>query len=202
MCSISLVLEYAVRSITLRNRRQIIVGRGQRAEGGGLALLFVAAHQFEKTEGVADRMDAADFVGVDGADRHRGDAETGAAGDDEHLGFVIKAARAGEKMRDEVAMEHAVAALGIGHVLPAEAADATTHVTVDGAPNERHVAHIIHAGADEEARGGRGGGFEEAGNLFRQMLAVGVEQETLGALRQAEKDSAKLLAAMRVAREQ
>ncbi len=49
-------------------------------------------------------MDAADFVGVDGGDGDGFDAKTFAAGDEEHLGFVIETGSAAEQLGDEMSM--------------------------------------------------------------------------------------------------
>ncbi len=100
-----------------------------------------------------------------------------AAGNDEHLGLVFEAARAIEQVRGECALDHAITALRIGHVLTAEPADAAAHVAIDLPPNERHLAHVVHPRADEETGLGRGRGGEKAADLFRQMLAVGIEQD-------------------------
>src|SRR5213592_3030084 len=81
----------------------------------------IAPHQFEKAEGVADGVDAADFIGINGADGNRGDPATGATGEDKHFGFVVEALGASQETRDNAAMDHAKAALRIGNVLAAGA---------------------------------------------------------------------------------
>ena len=80
-------------------------------------------------------------------------------------------------MGASVAPDHAITALSIGHVLTAEAADAAAHVAIDLSPNERHLAHVVHARADEETGIGPGRGGEKAADLIRQMLAVSIEQD-------------------------
>jgi hypothetical protein len=140
------------------------------------ARLLVAPHQFEKAQRVAQGVNAAHFVGVNRADRHRGDAKPGATRDDQHLGFVLKTARPIEEVRSERAADHAIAALGIRHLLTTEPADAATHVTVNCSPNEWHFADVVHSRADKQGGWRRARGRKEAADLFRQMLAVGVEQ--------------------------
>ena len=51
---------------------------------------LVAPHQFEEAERIPDGMDAADFVRINGRDRHRFDVAPFAAGDNQHLGFVVE----------------------------------------------------------------------------------------------------------------
>ena len=55
----------------------------------------------KKRDGIAHRMDAADFVGIDGVIGTDCDATAFPAGDDEHFGFVIEAAGATENFRNE-----------------------------------------------------------------------------------------------------
>ena len=96
----------------------------------------IPSHQFEEADGVARGMDAADFVGVDGADEDGFDAKTFATGDEEHLGFVIETVGAAEQLGDEIAMHHAKAALRVGNVLAANTTDSVAHVTIDGAAEQ------------------------------------------------------------------
>ena len=72
---------------------------------------------------VAHRMDAADFIAVNGADRDRFDPAAFAAGDDQHFGFVVEALRALEQIRNQAAVDHAKTALRVGNVLAADPAD-------------------------------------------------------------------------------
>ena len=77
-------------------------------------------------------------------------------------------------------MHHAEAALRVGNILAAGTADLAAHVTIHHAAHQRHLAHVVHPGADEElADAGRGGG-EKALDLFGQMLAVAVEDHHVG----------------------
>src|SRR3977135_3154197 len=77
-------------------------------------------------------------------------------------------------------MHHAKTALGVGNILAAGTADLAAHVTIDRAADERHLAHVVHAGADEELADARRAGGEEALDLFRQMLAIAVQDHHIG----------------------
>jgi len=83
----------------------------------------VAGHEFVETDGVADGADFAFFLAVNGADGDGGNLESGAGGDEEHLGFVIECIGLAEERGGEVAVDHAEAALGIGDGLVADVAD-------------------------------------------------------------------------------
>ncbi len=80
----------------------------------------IAPHQFEETHGIPHRIDAADFVGIDGRDRNRCDAMAFPARDDEHFGLVLEPAGAAQNFRNDIAMQHAKATLRIRNLLPAE----------------------------------------------------------------------------------
>jgi hypothetical protein len=72
-------------------------------------------------------------------------------------------------------MDHAKAALRVGNFLPAEQADLPAHVAINGAAQMGHVADIVHPRADEELGASRSRHLQEKNNLFRQMLAIAIE---------------------------
>src|SRR5436305_12747483 len=83
----------------------------------------IAPHQFEETQGIPHGIDAADFVGINRGDRDGRDAMAFPARDDEHFGFVLEPAGAAQNIRNDVAMQHAKAALRISNRLAADLTD-------------------------------------------------------------------------------
>ncbi len=76
-----------------RSDRTFLEEQHRRHAPARFALALVAAHQLQETERIPHGMDAAHFIGVDGADRHRADAEALPAHLDQHLGLVFKSRR-------------------------------------------------------------------------------------------------------------
>src|SRR5438045_1358652 len=74
-------------------------------------------------------------------------------------------------------MHHPETALTVGNFLAAEPADLSAHVTIHHPPQPWHRRDVIHPGADEQLRAGRSSSDEKPRNLFRQMLAVTVEDD-------------------------
>ena len=107
-------------------------------------------HQLEKAERVAERSDAAHFIRIDRADRHRVDAKSVSTGEDQHLSFVVELARSAQEMWNKPSMQHPEPALGVGNVLTADVADLIAHVTIDRASKKRHPTRIAHASAYEK----------------------------------------------------
>src|SRR5204863_7674576 len=102
--------------------------------------ISIAPHQFEETHSIPYRIDAADFVGIDGRDWNRCDAMAFPARDDEHFGLVLEPTGATQNFRNDIAMQHAKAALRIRNLLPADATDFAAHVPVHNPPHQRHRA--------------------------------------------------------------
>src|SRR5213082_3083255 len=90
----------------------------------------ISPHQFEETQGIPHGIDAADFVGINRGDRDGRDAMAFPARDDEHFGLVLEPAGAAQNIRNDVAMQHAKAALRIRNLLAADLTDFSAHVTV------------------------------------------------------------------------
>src|SRR4029077_3126454 len=99
----------------------------------------IAPHQFEETHGIPHRIDAADFVGIDGRDRNRCDAMAFPARDDQHFGFVLEPAGAAQNFGNDIAMQHAKPTLRIRNLLPADATDFAAHVPVHNPPPPQPV---------------------------------------------------------------
>src|SRR5438045_4975281 len=74
-------------------------------------------------------------------------------------------------------MHHAETALGIGNFLAAKPANLPAHVTVHHPTQQWHRGDVILPRADKNPGAGGCGGGEKTGNLFRQMLAVAVEDK-------------------------
>ena len=94
-------------------------------------------HEFEETNRVADRMNAAHFVGVNRCDGDRFDPVTTATGYNEHLGFVIEALRTSQHVRDQRPMNHTKTALRIRNKLATNTADLLAHIAVNGTADPR-----------------------------------------------------------------
>src|ERR1700731_1314041 len=77
-------------------------------------------------------------------------------------------------------MHHPEAALGIGNLLAAGTADFAAHVTIHHLAHHWHLAHVVHAGTDQEFADAGGSGREKALDLFGQMLAVAIEDHDVG----------------------
>src|SRR5438270_1410285 len=88
----------------------------------------VASHQLEKPQGIADGMNAADFVRIHGGNWHRRNSKTFLAGQEQHFSFIIEPVSPGEHRWNEIAVEHAKTALSIRNLLPAHGADFFAHV--------------------------------------------------------------------------
>ncbi len=147
---------------------------------------LVAPDQSKKADCIPHRMDAADFVGINRADRHRRDSKTLPTGDEEHFGFVIKAAGTGEKVGREAAVHHPITALRVGHILPTYPADTATHITINLSPNERHRTQIVHSRSNKETRIASRSRLEKAVDFLRRMLTIGVEEDDKLYLRQRQ----------------
>src|SRR5258708_4059505 len=96
---------------------------------GGCAL--EAAEQFEKANGVANRVNLAHLVAIHRADFRSSDAAAAPRGQREHFRLEVEiAAFRREEFRGEGSMEHSEAALRIRHALADDAADRPAHVAV------------------------------------------------------------------------
>ena len=97
-------------------------------------------------------MDAADLVGINGADGNRFDATSVATGQNEHLRFVFKAIGATKQFGNQLPMNHAKPALSVGNILSTKPANLSAHVTVDEPANPRHVRDVVHSIAKNQLR--------------------------------------------------
>ena len=141
----------------------------------------VAPHHFEKTNCVPQGMDLAHLIGVNGSNWDGLDLVAFAAGDDEHFRFVIETVPAAKQLRNQLSIQHAKTALGVGNFLSANAADAPAHITVHDASDEWHAGKIVHAIANEKGRPRCGGCRRyKPVNFFRKMLAVGIKKDRPG----------------------
>src|SRR5437763_10171530 len=126
------------------------------------------------------------------------------ARDDEHFGLVLEPAGAAQNFRNDIAMEHAKAALRIGNLLAADPTDFSAHVTVYHPSHERHRAGVVHTRTNENFRVRlRHSALYKTRNFFRQMLPVGIEQHdvlaaALEPITQAGFDRFTLTAVLRV----
>src|SRR5437773_11577525 len=122
-------------------------------------------------------MNLAHLIGVNGRNWDGFDPVTFAAGDDEHFGFVIETVPAAKQLGNQLSIQHAETALGVGNFLSANAADAPAHIAVHDATDEWHTGKIIHAVTDEKRRPCRSGsGCHEPINLFGKMLSVRIKK--------------------------
>ena len=95
-------------------------------------------------------MNLAHLIGVNGGNWDRLDLVAFAAGDDEHFRFVIETVPAAEQRRNQLSIQHAKAALGVGDFLAAERADPFAHPVIYHLSQTRHRRDIIHPIAKNE----------------------------------------------------
>ena len=145
--------------------------------------LSIAPHQIEKAKRVAKWMNLANLIAINSCDWHRLDLVASATGNYEHFGLVIVSVSAAKEVRDQLSRHHTVTTLRIANFLPAHAADLVAHVPVHDAPDQRHASNVIHAVPDKKCGPRRIGRREQKSvDLFRKMLAVGVEKNNPGDL--------------------
>jgi hypothetical protein len=103
---------------------------------------------------------------------------TFAAGCNQHFSFVLETVSASKQLWNQLSTYHAITALGIGDFLSAKPANLPAHVPVHDAPDKGHSGHVVHAGTDKKRGLRRGVGRRQKSiDLFRKMLAVGIEKD-------------------------